>query len=112
MVAVTMDVTNVKTLELQQEVLELRRRVRKLKALLRLALLRSSGFTLTHERLPDGRDKTRILRAVDRARDCVPLRPLLRFVRLSPSRFHAWRRLQDACAPDDQSSCPHTSPIV
>src|SRR5262245_13939532 len=81
-VAVTMDVTNVKTLELQQEVLELRRRVKKLKALLRLALalLRSSGFTLTHERLPHGRDKTRILRAVDHARDVAPLRPLLRFL--------------------------------
>jgi putative transposase len=110
-VAVTMDVTNVKTLELQQEVLELRRRV-KLEALLRLALalLRSSGFTLTYERLPDGRDKTRILRAVDRARDFVPLRALLRFLRLSPSRFHTWRRLQDACALDDQASCPHRSP--
>jgi putative transposase len=29
---------------------------------------------------------------------------------LSPSRFHAWRRLRHACALDDQSSCPHTSP--
>jgi hypothetical protein len=35
---------------------------------------------------------------------------LLRFLRVSPSRFHAWRRLQHACALDDQSSCPHTSP--
>jgi putative transposase len=65
---------------------------------------------LTRERLPDGRDKIRILRAVDRARDVVPLRTLLRFLRLSPSRFHAWRRRQHACALDDQSSCPHTSP--
>jgi len=40
----------------------------------------------------------------------VPLRALLRFLRLSPSRFHAWRRLQHACAIDDQSSCPRTSP--
>ena len=38
----------------------------------------------------DGRDKLRILRAVDRARECLPLRPLLRFLRVSPSRFHAW----------------------
>jgi transposase InsO family protein len=105
-------VTNLKTSELQQEILELRRHVRKLTALLRLALalLRSSGFTLAHERLPDGRAKIRILRAVDRAREFVPLRALLRFLRLSPSRFHAWRRLQHACALDDQSSCPHTSP--
>jgi hypothetical protein len=68
-VVVSLDVTALRASELQQEVLELRRRVKKLTALLRLALalLRSSGFTLTHERLPDGRAKIRILRAVDRA---------------------------------------------
>ena len=111
-VVVSLDVTDLKASELRQEVLELRRRVTKLTALLRLALalLRSSGFTLAHERLPDGRAKIRILRAVDRARAFVPLRALLRFLRLSPSRFHAWRRLQHACALDDRSSCPHTSP--
>jgi len=84
-------VTDLRAAELQQEVLELRRRVKKLTALLRLALalLRSSGFTLTHQHLPDERVKIRILRAVDQARECVPLRALLRFLRLSPSRFHA-----------------------
>jgi len=95
---VSLDVTNLKALELQQEVLELRRRVKKLTALLRLALalalLRTSGFTLTQARLPDGRAKVRILRAIDRARACVPLPAILRFLRLSPTRFHAWRRLQ------------------
>jgi hypothetical protein len=111
-VVVSLDVTDLRASELQQEVLALRRRVKKLRALLRLALalLRTSGFTLTHERLPNGRAKIRILRALDRARACVPLRALLRFLRLSPSRFHAWRRLQHACALDDDSSCPHTSP--
>ena len=86
--------------------------MKKLTALLRLALalLRSSGFALTHERLPDERAKIRILHAVDRARAFVPLRALLRFLRLSPSRFHAWRRLQHACARADHSSCSHTSP--
>ena len=90
-VVVSLDVTDLRTSELQQEVLELRKRVKKLTALLRLALalLRSSGFTLTHQRLPDERVKIRILRAVDQARECVPLRALLRFLRLSPSRFHA-----------------------
>ena len=111
-VVVSLDVTDLKASELRQEVLELRRRLKKLTALLRLALalLRSSGFTLTHERLPDGRAKIRILRALDRAREFVPLRAVLRFLRLSPSRFHVWRRLQHACTLDDQSSCPHTSP--
>ena len=61
-VVVSLDVTDMRASELQQEVLELRRRVKKLTALLRLALalLRSSGFTLTHERLPNGHAKTRI----------------------------------------------------
>src|SRR5262249_18250101 len=82
-VVVSLDVANLKALELQQEVLELRRRVKKLTALLRLALalLRTSGFTLTHERLPDGRAKLRILRAIDRARAFVPLPAILRFLR-------------------------------
>jgi putative transposase len=112
MVVVSLDVTNQKTAELQREVLELRRRVKKLTALLRLVvvMLRTTGFRLTHERLPDGRAKVRILRAIDRACPFVALRALLRFLRLSPSRFHAWRRLQHACALNDQSSCPHTSP--
>jgi putative transposase len=52
----------------------------------------------------------RILRAVDRAREFLPLQAVLRFLRVSPSRFHAWRRRQRACALDDQSSCPRTSP--
>ena len=90
-VVVCLDVTEFTEPELRQEVLKLRRRVRKLTALLRLALalLQTSGFRLTVARLPDGRDKLRILRAVDRAREHVPLRALLRFLRVSPSRFHA-----------------------
>jgi len=111
-VVVSLDVADLTEPELRREILKLRRRVQKLTALLRLAvaLLRSSGFTLTHERLPDGRAKNRILNAVDRARPFVPLGTLLRFLRLSPGRFHAWRRLQHACALDDQSSGPRTSP--
>jgi len=111
-VVVSLDVTDLSASALQQEVLELRRRVKKLTALLRLAfvLLRCSGFELTHERLPDGPAKIRILRAVELAREYVPSRTVLRFLRLSPSRFHAWRRRQHACALDDQRSCPRTSP--
>jgi hypothetical protein len=111
-VVVGLDVTNLNELELQHEVVKLRRRLQKLAALLRLALilLRVSGFTLSGERLPDGQDKQRILWAVDQARACIPLRALLRLLHLSPSRFHAWRRRYTGCALDDQSSCPRTSP--
>jgi putative transposase len=111
-VVVSLDAADLTEPELRQEVVKLRRRVQKLTALLRLALalLRTSGFRLTEEHLPDGRDKTRILRAVDLARAHLPLRAVLRFLEVSPSRFHAWRRRQHACALDDQSSCPRTAP--
>ena len=70
---VSLQVADLTELELRQELLTLRRRVQKLAALLRLALvlLRVSGFTLSGERLLDGRDKLRILRAIDQARACT-----------------------------------------
>jgi putative transposase len=111
-VVVSLEVADVTEPELRQEILKLRRRVEKLAVLLRLALalLQTSKFRLSGERLPDGQAKLQILRAVDRARECMPLRAVLRFLRVSPSRFQAWRRRQSACSLDDQSSCPRTSP--
>ena len=84
-IVVSLDVLDLSASELQLEILQLRRRVRKLTALLRLALalLRSSGFTLPHERLSGRRAKIRILQAVDHARELIPMRTLLRFLRLS-----------------------------
>ena len=74
-VVVCLDVADLTEPELRQELLKLRRRVQKLTALLRLvlALLRTSGFSLTGERLPDGRAKMRILRAVEGAREFLPV---------------------------------------
>jgi hypothetical protein len=111
-VVVSLEVANLTEPELRQEILKLRRRVKKLAALLRLALalLHTVGFRLSGERLPDGQAKLRILRAVDKARDHIPMRAVLRFLRMSPSRLQAWRRRQTTCTLDDQSSCPRTSP--
>jgi hypothetical protein len=66
-VVVWLDVTELTEPELRQEVIKLRRRLRKLTALLRLALalLQTSGFRLAVARIRDGRDKLRILRPVD-----------------------------------------------
>ena len=109
-VVVSSEVANLA--ELRQEILKLQRRIEKLAAFLRpaLALLQTSGFRLSEERLPDKEDNLRILRAVDQAHACMPLRAVLRLLHLSPSRFRAWRRRQSACALDDESSCPRTSP--
>src|SRR5262249_8054587 len=67
-VVISVDVANLTEAELRHEILKLRRRVKKLAALLRLtlALLQTSGFRLSSARLPAGEAKLRILRAVDR----------------------------------------------
>ena len=40
----------------------------------------------------------------------LPNRAVLRVLRLSPARYHAWTSSQKACRLDDRSSCPRTSP--
>ena len=109
---VTLDVPSMKEQELQREVLILRRRIRKLLALLRLlvVLLRISGFTLANERVPGGKAKAALLRSIDLARQFLPLRTVLRVLRLSPARYHSWGSGKKACRLDDRSSCPRTSP--
>jgi hypothetical protein len=64
---VSLDVADLTEPELRQEILKLRQPVEKLAALLRLALLQTSGFNLSGARLPDGEAKLRILHAVDQA---------------------------------------------
>jgi hypothetical protein len=69
-----LDVVDLTEPELRREILNLRRRVQKLTALLHLALaiLRTSEFSLAGELLPEGRAKMRILRVVDRTLDYFP----------------------------------------
>jgi transposase InsO family protein len=108
---VTADPLNMDALELQQEVLRLRTRIQKLIALLLvlLVVLKISRFSLDQTRLPDGKEKHSLLRAIDRARSALPLRSVLRVIRLSPSRYHHWNRAQQ-CLLDDSPSCPRLSP--
>jgi hypothetical protein len=98
-------------LNLQQEVLALRDRVERLVALLRLlvVLTRASGFSLACARLPDAAVKVSLLRAIERSCSALPLRTVLRVLRLSPSRYYSWKR-EDECHLDDMSSCPRSSP--
>jgi transposase InsO family protein len=86
--------------------------VRRLAAVLRLqrALLRVSGFSLEHTRLPDGAAKETVLGAITRAGSVLPLVAILRVMRLSPARYHRWTRPEPECGLDDRSSCPRTSP--
>jgi putative transposase len=76
------------------------------------ALLRTSGFTLAGERLPEGSAKAGILGPITTARPFLPLAVILRIVHLEPGRYHAWNSRAAALAYglDDRSSCPRTSP--
>ena len=87
---VTADPLHMDAIQLQQEVLRLRTRIQKLIAVLRvlLAVLKISRFSLNQIRLPDGHDKRSLLRAIERSRSALPLRSVLRVIRLSPSRYH------------------------
>ena len=107
---VTIDVVNKEAAQLQQEVLQLRRRVQKLTALLRvlLAVVKVSDYSLDESRLPDAAQKRTLLRAINRSNSVLPLRCVLRTIRLSPSRYHAWNR-KEQCALDDRPSCPRCS---
>jgi hypothetical protein len=108
---VTFEALNLNAIQLQREVLQLRRRVQKLIALLRVLLVvfRISGYSLNQTRLPDGRNKQSLLRAIERSRSSFPLRSVLRAIRLSPARYHVWYR-ERQCTLDDRSSCPRSSP--
>ena len=108
---VTINITDMDVLQLQQELLTLRRRVARLIALLRLLviLLRMSGFSLASTRIPDGAGKQRLMRAIGRSRTVLPLRVVLRVLQLSHSRYYSWKR-EEECGLDDIKSCPRSSP--
>ena len=90
----------------------LKRRTERQTAIIRLlvVLLKLSGFRLDEQRRPDGKAKARVLRAVDRCKDALSLKSALRMVRLSPARYHAWKRAEKRCELDDRSSCPRSHP--
>jgi hypothetical protein len=98
--------------ELRARIVRLEGRVRRLTALLRvlLALFHVVRPDLRRLRIPDARDKARLLHAIERSRDVLSLRRVLRIVGLSPSRLSAWRRAARTCALADASSCPRSSP--
>ncbi len=98
--------------DLRVYVARLERRLTRLAALLRIALALLSVLRpdFTRLRIPDGRDKLRLLRAIQRGRAVPSLARMLRAIGLSPSRLSAWRRVAAGCELDDASSCPAFSP--
>ena len=108
---ISLDVLDMRELQLQAELVKQRRRVRLLGAVigLLLALVRVSGFRLDGKRLPDCRDQKVLLRAVERARGVMALRAVLRVLKISASRLHDWNR-RNKCQLAERTSCPRSAP--
>ena len=109
---VSLEVADLTEPELRQEILKLRRCVEKLAALLRLALalLHASGFSLSRERLPEGR---RQVADFTRRGSGARVSPVARgspFPACVTESISCLAPRQTACALDYQSSCPRTSP--
>jgi putative transposase len=108
---ISLDLLDMRELQLQAELVKQQRRVRLLGGVvgLLMAVLRLSGFRLDGKRLPDGRDQKVLLRAVERARAVLPLRAVLRVLKISASRFHDWKR-RNKCQLAERTSCPRSAP--
>ncbi len=108
---ISIDVVQLDAINLQNEVLQLRARLQKLNSLLRvmIVMLKLSGYALNHERVPDGKQKRTLLRAIERSRPTLPLRSVLRVIRLSPSPYHGWTR-KEQCELNDCPSFPGRCP--
>src|SRR5215469_1676731 len=72
---VTLDVVTREAIELQAEMLRLRKRIEVVTAIARLlfALVRLAGIRLVETRVPDGAGKAKLLAAIHRARRRLPL---------------------------------------
>ena len=78
----------------------LKRRTERQTAIIRLlvVLLKLSGFRFDEQRLPDGTAKAKVLHAIDRCKDALPLKSAVRLVGLSPARYHAWKRAKNGAS--------------
>ena len=94
------------------KVARLQRRLALMRSLLclLLVLVRVRGARLVDERLPDGKDKARILSAIERALRVVPRRLVFAAVGMSASRLRRWKARSALCVLDDQVSCPKQQP--
>ena len=97
--------------ELQQEVVHLRSQVARLRAILRLVfrILCLSGFRLERYRIPDPRNKSKLIQAIDNATAVISKRSALAVIGLSYSRYHEWSTA-DVCQLTDLPSCPKSHP--
>lgn len=109
---VSLDVLEMSAVELQAEVVKLRRRVQTLSAVVRLLMTqrRVSGFELERAHVSNPRTRAVLIHAAERAHAALPKKAVLRILGLSASRYRVWQRLQHGCDVEGQGSCLRSTP--
>lgn len=109
---VSLEVLDMAAVDLQLEVVKLRRRVRTLSTVVRLlmTLLRGSGFQLERSHVSNAATRTVLLRAVERAEAALPKRTVLRILGISATRYGVWQRESRGCEIEHQASCLRSAP--
>ena len=86
---VSLDVVSLSTVDLQAEVLRLRRRVETLRSV--------SDFQLEGTRVSDPSTRARLLRAAEHAEHVLPRRAVLTILGISAARYAGWQRRERGC---------------
>lgn len=74
-------------------------------------MVRLGGGRLTRDRVPQARDKLKIMAAIEKATRVLSLRRALLVLGLNRERYWAWHRSDEArCELDDRVSCPKSHP--
>jgi len=97
--------------ELQDEVVRLRRRTRRLSAVVGLlvSVVRVSGFHLDGAHISDPGSRAALLSAAERASKVLSTSCVARILRISASRYSAWIRTERGCGIEGKATCPRSA---
>jgi putative transposase len=109
---VSLDVVSLSMVDLQAEVLKLRRRMETLRGVVRLlvTLRRISDSQLEGTRVSDPSTRARLLRAAEHAEHVLPRRAVLKILGISAARYAGWKRRERGCDVPEQVSCIRSTP--
>jgi transposase InsO family protein len=109
---VSFDLLDRSSVDLQAEIVKLRRRVETLRALvcLLVRLQRITSARVERTRISDASSRTKLLRAAERAEHALPKRAVLKILGISPARYAGWKRRERGCEAPGQESCIRSTP--
>ena len=110
---VSHEIFDLNDIQIRNRILNLEHRLRKVTTIMRLLFLviRIFSFQINYERLPEGKNKKKLLQVIELACKVLPLQAVLRILKLSSSRYHSWTRaIENGCPLDDMPACPKVHP--